>query len=112
MLLQGKWPNHPASKMWRGYELCLAIYLSEICYEWIRRGYEDNILAWLKVWLMENYGLTLRDLANNPPAKPPWLGNELFHLAHMSNLVRKDPVHYTFDVPNDLAYCWPGRQLT
>ena len=110
-LLVGQWPNHPASKMWRGCELCLAQYLEAICAEWIARGYEDNILAWLRIWLKENYGFTLRDLAERPPLKPYWLGDPWFHLCHQSNLLRKDADYYgkIFDksVPNDMPYWWP-----
>jgi hypothetical protein len=41
---------------------------------------------------------------------PRWLGDEDFHLAHRSALVRKDPEHYRRlfpDVPDDLPYVWP-----
>lgn len=113
-LLSGQWPNHPASVMWRGCELCLVLYTAEICTEWLRRGYEDNILAWLKIWLKENYGMTLRELAEHPPEKPYWLGNLYFHLCHQSNLLRKSPEHYRKhfgpSIPDDMDYWWPPQR--
>ena len=41
---------------------------------------------------------------------PKWLGDSDFHLAHQSNLMRKDADHYLQffgEVPNDLDYVWP-----
>lgn len=32
-LWKGQWPNHPASKMWRGHEDWLALYYLEISRE-------------------------------------------------------------------------------
>ena len=36
------WKNHPAVKMWRGYEIALTMYRLAICNEWVSRGYNDN----------------------------------------------------------------------
>lgn len=36
------WQNHPAVKMWRGYEHALSKYALEICDEWIKRGFKDT----------------------------------------------------------------------
>lgn len=41
---------------------------------------------------------------------PPWIGNQLFHAAHRSNLLRKDPVYYVqfgWTEPDNLDYVWP-----
>ena len=32
------WQNHPAVKMWRGYETALSEYGIDVCKEWIDRG--------------------------------------------------------------------------
>jgi hypothetical protein len=43
---------------------------------------------------------------------PKWLGNESFHLSHQSNLLRKNPDHYSqffMGIPNDLPYVWPTK---
>ena len=45
---------------------------------------------------------------------PPWLGDSKFHRGHRSASIRKDPEHYRAlfpDVPDDLEYVWPSRQL-
>lgn len=92
------WVNHPATVMWRGYETALMSYATAICQEWISRGYKDTMLERFE---FESSSLVI----------PPWLGDEDFHLAHQSNLVRKDRLHYGeifFGVPDDLPYIWPA----
>lgn len=93
------WVNHPATRMWRGYEEALAQYGDVMCFEWIRRGYRDTLLERFNPFIKHNF-----------PALPPWFGDEALHLSHRSNLVRKMPEHYGDiwpDVPNDLPYVWP-----
>lgn len=103
-LLKGSWPNHPASKMWRGYGRALAAYGVAICEEWVRRGYRDTCKG--KIEALAPQG---------PLVLPPWIGDPEFHRAHQSNLVRKKPDHYASlfpDVPDDLEYVWPiGESL-
>ena len=94
------WYNHPAVKMWKGYECGLMLYLKEICAEWISRGYKDT--CWEKAICM--------GFAVQPILLPDWIGDIDFHRSHQSNLVRKDPDYYGqffFDVPDDLPYVWP-----
>lgn len=94
------WSNHPASKMWRGYEQALAVYQTSMIYEWIKRGYNNTM-----EFLSDDVGNAPR----NAPS-PPWLGNEAFHASHRSNLLRKDPVFYGkhgWAEENDLEYIWP-----
>jgi len=94
------WFNHPAAKMWRGYEHALCEYGLSIVQEWIERGYKDTCYDKIMNVLLE---LPYSGL-------PPWLGNEDFHAAHRSNLLRKDPVHYGqfgWTESNDLPYIWP-----
>jgi hypothetical protein len=96
----GGWANHPAVRMWRGYELALGRYGISICHEWLRRGYRDTCLA--KIVALTG--------ADPSPPMPAWIGDEAFHLAHRSNLVRKNPDHYGRlwpGVPDDLPYVWP-----
>lgn len=91
------WTNHPAARMWRGYEAALRDYGIAICDEWMTRGYRD----------------TCRDkiiaLADGDRVDPPWLGDPAFHASHRSNLLRKAPDHYgsLFSEPDDLPYVWP-----
>lgn len=101
---RGGWRNHPAAKMWAGYELALATYGAAICAEWIRRGYKDSLLPYF-----EQAVATLPAPANGAP--PPWLGDETFHASHRSNLLRKLPAHYRAfwpDEPDNLPYVWPS----
>lgn len=89
------WSNHPATKMWVGYEHALTHYMNYCIYEWIRRGYKNNMKP---LSLVRPYNL------------PWWFGKEEFHASHRSNLLRKDPIHYgKFDwtEPYDLPYYWP-----
>jgi hypothetical protein len=42
---------------------------------------------------------------------PPWFGDDRFHAAHRSNLLRKSPEHYRQywpTEPDDLEYVWPA----
>lgn len=96
------WVNHPASKMWKGYERALARYGWVICQEWIKRGYKDTCKA--KIFnLIGNYKGHSFEI-------PSWLGDEVFHRSHQSNLLRKNPEYYGkfFNVKNDLPYIWPS----
>lgn len=93
------WPNHPATAMWRGHEGSLASYTIVMCDEWTSRGYKDNLKVKV-LELVEEYNLTFEK-------KPWWIGIDEFHISHQSNLKRKNPVHYVFDVEDNLPYKWP-----
>jgi hypothetical protein len=93
------WRNHPAAVMWRGHEGMLAKYAITMCNEWEKRGYVDNTKGQV-IELMKQYKLV-------PIKKPWWLGAEKFHESHQSNLKRKLPEYYDFDVDNDISYKWP-----
>lgn len=96
--LKGKskgWINHPAVRMWRGYENALATYFNACVREWIKRGYNNN-LKLLRV--------------SDTFKMPPWFGKKKFHRSHRSNLLRKDAEHYKRyfpKVPDNLPYYWP-----
>lgn len=95
------WANHPAVKMWRGYEGALVKYQSAVCLEWMERGYRDTCLYKTLAVFSESI---------DPQAMPPWLGYEPFHASHRSNLLRKAPDHYGqfgWTEPDDLEYVWP-----
>ena len=92
------WKNHPAVRMWRGYEGCLRLYGLFMCDEWIRRGYNDNLRPWFATLELPAF------------KDPHWMGDERLHLSHRSNLLRKDAAYYGqywIAVPNDLPYWWP-----
>lgn len=99
------WANHPAVKMWRGYEYYLFMYQQAVCNTWTSRAFKDTCLD--KTSFL--YSAWRR---SNPAAveKPPWLADAALHLSHKSNLVRKLPEHYGLlwpDVPGNLEYLWP-----
>lgn len=90
------WRNHPARKMWDGYEGALAIYHDLSIIAWKRRGYK-NTMPFLSV--------------KGDHQLPPWFGRQDFHDSHKSNLLRKDPDWYGdfgWGVPDDLEYIWPS----
>ena len=97
------WKNHPAVKMWRGYESSLISYGMFVCDEWIRRGFNDTVLEKLNQLYLDHY-------AGTPLVTPAWLGDEAFHASHRSNLLRKSPDHYKafgWSEDSDLPYIWP-----
>lgn len=88
------WRNHPAVKMWRGFEDALSNYLRENILQWINRGYKN----------------TMEIPKYKPAPMPKWMGDMDFHRSHQSNLVRKLPSYYVPifpDVPDNLEYIWP-----
>ncbi|MBN2093777.1 MAG: cytoplasmic protein [Candidatus Zambryskibacteria bacterium] len=94
------WYNHPATKMWRGYEKALIEYGVVICDEWIKRGFVDNLKKKLLAFKIHKKN-----------ELPSWLGKVKFHRSHQSNLLRKEPKHYSkfkWRVSNDLNYHWPN----
>lgn len=96
----GAWVNHPATKMWRGYEWALCQYALSVCDEWIKRGFNDSLLTYFQEASCE-YG----------PDMPSWIDDrpDLF-ASHRSNLLRKDPQYYRqfkWRETDDLPYVWP-----
>jgi hypothetical protein len=100
-LIRGGWPNHPASRMWRGHWHHLALYIVAGLNELQVRG---------KVY-PHHYEEVQQLLLHHPDTgPPPWLGDPDFHAAHRSNLLRKDPVWYGqfgWSESSDLPYLWP-----
>ena len=111
------WVNHPATKMWRGYEDTLRVYAIDICKEWIRRGYKDTLLSWFEDQKLrvEYLAAKRRGSLGNTMTVPDWLqgqAGDAFVDAHRSNLIRKDPDYYgpKFPgVPDHLEYIWPVK---
>jgi hypothetical protein len=93
------WRNHPAVRMWRGYEPALVEYGVAICAEWVARGRADTVHEKLLVHARPEAAVL-----------PPWFGDEPLHASHRSNLLRKDPQWYGrfgWAEPPDLPYVWP-----
>ena len=114
-ILMGKksgWANHPATKMWRGHEGSLCLYLKEVILEWTKRGFKNECQRVVtkkgKVWVWTTKHGKPRMFADLTP--PPWLGNAAFHSSHRSNLLRKKPEWYSqFGWKDDptAPYVWP-----
>lgn len=95
LLSGGGWRNHPAARMWSGYEDALCRYMQEVIDEWVHRGYKNNMIV-------------PKHAADS--ALPPWFGDAAFHASHRSNLLRKDPIWYGqfgWSERPDLEYVWP-----
>jgi hypothetical protein len=93
------WRNHPAVKMWRGYQKALAHYHNLSIYVWKKRGYK-NTMKFIDIDFESGIEM------------PWWYGNKDFHDSHKSNLLRKDPVWYgkfRWNIANDMPYVWPVR---
>jgi hypothetical protein len=106
------WRHHPAVKMWRGHLEALGRYALTCCEVWVDRGYADTCAATLRTDLGAAGvpGVRTQEELRAAGALPAWLGDESFHRAHRSALVRKDPEHYRPlfpDDPDDLPYVWP-----
>ena len=100
-LIRGGWKNHPASKMWRGHEYHLGLYLLAGIQVLSERGKEYPQVK-------EKIEFEMSKFKNT--GAPKWMGNIEFHRSHQSNLLRKDPVHYSkyfSGVPDNLPYIWP-----
>ncbi|NDE17917.1 cytoplasmic protein [bacterium] len=107
---QSRWRHHPAVRMWRGFERCLAHYAMSVCEEWRRRGFRDSLL--------DQFEKASRDILlgycevspSSAFGTPQWLGDDAVHASHRSNLIRKNPEfygQYGWAEPHDLPYIWP-----
>lgn len=95
-----RWRNHPAVKMWRGYERLLCEYGRLVCLQWQMRGFVDT-LALQFIAASEHTG---------PVVYPSWFEDVRVFSSHRSNLLRKDPMFYGkygWTEPPDLPYFWP-----
>ena len=89
------WINHPATKMWKGYENALKQYHNKCIDHWIARGYNNNMK---------------KEVIEGDIVYPYWLGDDNFHSAHRSNLLRKDKEFYSkymWIETDDMEYYWP-----
>lgn len=106
------WKNHPAVRMWAGYEEALGAYGLAVCRAWRQAGYADTCDAKIRIELAD-LGITdpgsQRELAQARKL-PAWLGDEALHRSHRAVLLRKDPEWYAPrfpDAPDDGDYLWP-----
>jgi len=102
-LIRGGWPNHPASKMWKGHEYHLGLYLLEGCKVLAERGKSyPEVVKRIEAEMAKH--------TNTGP--PKWLGSDSFHASHRSALLRKNLIWYkqfNWTEPTDLPYVWPSN---
>lgn len=100
------WKNHPAVRMWQGYENALVLY-GLFCYEEWQKRLRLNKRGGKLQHISGQYFVSI-DLPEEIEF-PYWLGNKDFHRSHRSNLIRKKREWYIqfFNEPNDLPYVWP-----
>ena len=108
----GGWINHPAVKMWRGYEPALGLYMTLCIKEWEQRGYINTMVEpYDAKWQpnpLSSFGEMMVPLGDIK--MPLWLRRDDFHASHRSNLIRKSPEYYEkygWTEPSDLEYVWP-----
>ena len=102
-LVTGGWSNHPAAKMWYGYEYALCKYCEACAEEMSRRG------GW-KPGIADKWVMHFQKLAETfaDTGMPPWMGDERVHRSHRANLKRKDPEYYSqFTEEPQEGYYWP-----
>lgn len=105
------WRNHPAVKMWRGYEGQLWLYIMAMVKEADIRGIKTDKnmsnLKELKSWAGDLWGYSI----------PKWFKDPFtmsrLTTTHRANLYKKDPVYYC-DFYNSLESsnpCCPDRKV-
>ena len=110
----GAWANHPAVKMWRGYDHALFNYLVAIKNECVSRGIKTD-KNWSVITEMHNDNQNLTDVMD----MPLWWGDKRVHQSHRNNLYRKDPEYYAEFMNDDFVSCcdkcnyfWPVESHT
>jgi hypothetical protein len=79
--------NHPATKMWKGYEDALSDYMGVMFEEWATRRYKGYIPRFF-------LNRTYHDINAVAGSMPSWFGRPSFHDSHKARLHQKDPKHY------------------
>lgn len=129
------WANHPATRMWRGYEDILACYTLTMCERWTDLGYQDTVADKVCGLMLEipfrhpnyRFNVNLWRFQRFDTERcvwftvaypilgvhtPEWLDDPRLRYSHRSNLVNKFPEHYGgiwpeyVDTPK-LDYVWP-----
>jgi hypothetical protein len=112
--IKGAWVNHPAVKMWRGYDNALFDYLRVIKDECLYRNIQTE-KNWNALTEMHERNWHRGDGI----VMPPWWGENKVHQSHRNNLYRKDPEHYAEFVNDEFIACcdkcnywWPTHKTS
>lgn len=100
--------NHPACKLWKGYEEQHLFYINSLLVSWIHKGYKSTVNK-------QNYKMLYKvcnPFGENLFKTPPWITDELIE-THRSVLIQKKPEYYRPiwpDCPDNLKmkYDWIG----
>lgn len=113
------WVNHPAVKMWRGYEHVLYEYITSMTSEWHMRGYRTTIDYKAKDTFDTAYEADKNRFLDGLPS---WMSNPVLYgqitASHRSALLVKDYDWYSqFGWPEDTGepqmdyvYVWPEEE--
>ena len=105
------WINHPATKMWRGYEIALGWYSIAICNEWICRGYKDTCKDKIIESLNRLFNIDIHSKECINFHYPFWWGWDEVHSSHRAALLYKDFEWYSkfkWREKPALDYYWPA----
>lgn len=100
-----RWKNHPAVKMWKGYEYELLLYCWTMCREWVlARGFKDSIIDKINPIMQKMESMRIYW------PETPLRYNLEFQSRHRAALLAKDPAHYGkfgwIETPK-IDYLWP-----
>jgi hypothetical protein len=104
------WPNHPAVKMWKGYEVALAEYAMYCLTEYCNRQRRLLDLNRANDILNISNGLPDEYWDNIHDKQPSWLGLSEFHASHRAALLSKNPEWYGqfgWTEQPEIDYIWP-----
>jgi len=79
----GAWSNHPAVKMWKGYEIPLSDYGWFMCREWKRRGFVDNLSPYFED------SRALHNSDGKGQRDPQFIQDKVFQTCHRRVLIYK-----------------------
>src|SRR5579885_1008273 len=91
-----RWSNHPAVKMWKGYEKALQLYMIMALIECESRIKKDGTNYYMPKMRQHiiDYQLELSEEEIDNLEYPFWFGNDQLHFSHQSSLYRKDSEYY------------------
>jgi len=103
------WVNHPATKMWRGYEPALCWYAFAVCNEWCKRGYADTCREKITQMAINLFKFDPHGIDNIDFRMPHWWTGPI-HATHRAVLLHKDHDWYGqfnwLETPSE-EYHWP-----
>jgi hypothetical protein len=116
--------NHPATKMWMGHTNQLKTYVNHMIREWVTvRGKNHSVQIYpvdeskynIPVCKFDGSKAVYEELHDEEHCFPKWFSFPPFIMAHKASLYRKNPMHYSFLLNEDLkpyiacGYLWPSK---